>query len=97
MTKLQEWMSGLGIIFAIWMYLITSRSHNDFVQKHYDLILYSPVICAFMFGLYALSVVLYRVYTFNDCEQAAVELAEEIQEAKENLAKLGFKFKETAK
>ncbi|CAH1976965.1 unnamed protein product [Acanthoscelides obtectus] len=47
--------------------------------------------------LYALSVVLYRVYNFNDCKEAAQQLSEEIVEAKENLASLGFKFKENAK
>ncbi|XP_028142893.1 dolichol-phosphate mannosyltransferase subunit 3 [Diabrotica virgifera virgifera] len=91
MTKLMEWLSGAGVLFAVWFYLITNKP-NNFVREQYDLILYSPIIFVLLFGLYAASVVLYRVYTFNDCEKAAAELQEEIKEAKEELSRLGFKF-----
>ncbi|CAG9815195.1 unnamed protein product [Phaedon cochleariae] len=97
MTKLQEWLSGGGILFAIWFYLITSKDNNDFIRDNYELILYSPIIFIILFGLYAATIVLYRVYTFNDCEEAAVELQKEIVEAKEQLVKLGFKLQEKSK
>jgi Dolichol-phosphate mannosyltransferase subunit 3 (DPM3). len=37
-------------------------------------------------------VVLWRVYNFNDCKEAAQELQTEIKEAKEYLSKKGYKF-----
>ena len=35
-----------------------------------------------------------RVATFNDCEEAAKELQEQISEAREDLRKKGFNFEE---
>ncbi|XP_023018671.1 dolichyl-phosphate mannosyltransferase subunit 3 [Leptinotarsa decemlineata] len=94
MTKLVEWLSGFSILIAIWLYMIKEERHFNFVHEHYDIVLYSPVIFVILFGLYAASVVLYRVYAFNDCQAAAIELQNEVQEARENLTELGFKFKE---
>ncbi|XP_018565987.1 dolichol-phosphate mannosyltransferase subunit 3 [Anoplophora glabripennis] len=94
MTKLQEWLSALGIFFAIWFYLITSKTQSSFITENYSLILYSPLICLVLFGLYAATVVIYRTLTFNDCPEAAEELQREIIEAREELTRLGFKFKE---
>ncbi|KAG5891800.1 hypothetical protein JTB14_006191 [Gonioctena quinquepunctata] len=94
MTKLQEWLSGLGIMFAIWLYMISNREKNYFVRENYNFVFYSPVIFVVIFGVYAASVVLYRVYTFNDCPEAANELQIEIQEAKKSLTQLGFKFRD---
>ncbi|KAJ8928888.1 hypothetical protein NQ314_018459 [Rhamnusium bicolor] len=94
MTKLQEWLTAAGVLFAIWFCLVTNKVESNFVRENYNLVLYSPIIFVILFGLYALTVVLYRVYNFNDCEEAAVELQKEIQEAREGLTRLGFKFRE---
>ena len=37
---------------------------------------------------------MWRVFTFNDCEMAASELREEIQDAKADLRARGFKMPE---
>ncbi|KAJ8976610.1 hypothetical protein NQ317_005800 [Molorchus minor] len=74
MTKLQEWLTAFTVLFSIWFLFVTNRIDNNFLKNNYDLVLYSPVFFVILFGLYALTVVLYRVYTFNDCEEAAVEL-----------------------
>ena len=38
-----------------------------------------------------MSIIAWRVYTFNDCEEAARELKQEIKAAKEDLKKRGLK------
>lgn len=41
---------------------------------------------------YSAFTVLYRVFTFNDCPEAAEEIQKQIEEAKADLAAKGFKF-----
>lgn len=72
MTKLLEWLSCATVIFSIWFATITSSS--TFVKEWHEIILFLPIICLFLFGLYAATVVLYRVFTFNTCDSAAIEL-----------------------
>lgn len=57
-----------------------------------EAIRYMPVYAIFVMGMYALSSVLYKVATFEDCKAAAVELNKEIEDAKKKLAAKGFKF-----
>lgn len=56
------------------------------------LVTYLPFWAILLLGIYALSSVLYKVATFGDCPEAAVELSGQIEEAKQKLAKQGFKF-----
>lgn len=49
-----------------------------------------PVYAVGLFGLVSAFIVLYRVMTFNNCDEAAVELKAEINEAKEFLKKHGI-------
>ncbi|KAH7976242.1 hypothetical protein HPB52_010318 [Rhipicephalus sanguineus] len=51
-----------------------------------------PLYACIVFGVYAASVVIYRVLTFNNCEAAAAELKKQIVEAREDLKKRGYKF-----
>ncbi|GBM88586.1 hypothetical protein AVEN_197635-1 [Araneus ventricosus] len=89
MTKLAEWLAGVVVIIAIWFSCLS----NDIILKSHDLHSWLlPFYGVIAFGLYSLVVVLYRVFTFNDCPEAARELKEEIQMAREDLAKKGFKF-----
>lgn len=39
----------------------------------------------------SVSIIAWRVYTFNDCEEAAKELKQEIKDAKADLSKKGFR------
>ncbi|EFA04846.1 dolichol-phosphate mannosyltransferase subunit 3 [Tribolium castaneum] len=93
MTKLLEWVAVLGALGAVWLSLVTNTVEFGFVRQYPTAVFYSPVIFVGLFGIYAIIVVLYRVFTFNDCEKAAAELQEEIVEARADLAKLGFRFK----
>ncbi|KAJ3650759.1 hypothetical protein Zmor_016839 [Zophobas morio] len=90
MTKLVEWLAVFGALGAIWLSLVTNKVETNFNPT---LILYSPVIFVALFGVYAATVVLYRVCTFNNCDKAAAQLQEEIQAARTDLAARGFQFK----
>ncbi|XP_066255634.1 dolichol-phosphate mannosyltransferase subunit 3 [Euwallacea similis] len=96
MTKLSEWMVTAVTLGMLWLALLTNIIDNSFAKNHYTLLFWSPIIFAALFGVSALSLVLYRAYTFNDCDDAAEELQKEIIEAKAALTNLGFKFKQTA-
>ncbi|XP_013183875.1 dolichol-phosphate mannosyltransferase subunit 3 [Amyelois transitella] len=90
MTKLLEWISVISAIFAVWYSLIAGYVKHPVLDKNMNLIMISPIIFIILFGLYALTVVLYRVFTFNNCEEAAKELQEQIQEAKRDLREKGI-------
>jgi len=72
MTKLLEWLSCATVIFGVWFAIITSNS--VLIKEWREIILFLPIISLFLFGLYAITIVLFRVFTFNNCESAAIEL-----------------------
>lgn len=94
MTKLMEWAFVAMAFFSVWTAAITGSVESPLLVKWRMAILYLPVILIFLFGLYAATVVLYRVFTFNNCEEAAVELQKEIKEAKADLRSKGLVLKE---
>ncbi|XP_037529702.1 dolichol-phosphate mannosyltransferase subunit 3 [Rhipicephalus sanguineus] len=87
MTKLMQWLLGLSIFMAVWAALLSQRLGA--VETHVWLL---PLYACIVFGVYAASVVIYRVLTFNNCEAAAAELKKQIVEAREDLKKRGYKF-----
>ncbi|XP_018394021.1 PREDICTED: dolichol-phosphate mannosyltransferase subunit 3 [Cyphomyrmex costatus] len=87
MTKLLEWLSCTTVIFGVWYATITSNS--TLAKEWREIILFLPIISLFLFGLYAITVVLFRVFTFNTCESAAIELQQQIEEAKRDLQSKG--------
>lgn len=90
MTKLLEWISVLSAVFAVWYSLVGGYVKHSAIDNNMNLILVSPILFVILFGLYAVTVVLYRVFTFNNCEVAAKELQAEIIEAKKDLLDKGF-------
>ncbi|XP_021194249.2 dolichol-phosphate mannosyltransferase subunit 3 [Helicoverpa armigera] len=92
MTKLLEWISVLSAFFAVWYSLVGGYVKHPMIEKNMMLILVSPIIFVILFGLYAITVILYRVFTFNNCEEAAKELQEEIKEARRDLLDKGLKW-----
>ncbi|XP_026314087.1 dolichol-phosphate mannosyltransferase subunit 3 [Hyposmocoma kahamanoa] len=91
MTKLLEWISVASAVFAVWYSLIGGYVKNPLIDKYMNFIIVSPILLVMLFGLYAVTVILYRVFTFNNCEEAAKELQEEIIEAKKDLLAKGIK------
>lgn len=51
-----------------------------------------PLLFVVAFGLVSLVILVYRVLTFNNCDDAANELKNEIEEARKDLKSKGFKF-----
>lgn len=49
-----------------------------------------PFYALVLFGLVSATIVIYRTLTFNNCDQAAKDLKDEIVEAKEFLKKRGL-------
>ncbi|XP_045469113.1 dolichol-phosphate mannosyltransferase subunit 3 [Harmonia axyridis] len=90
MSKLMEWLTALSVLVSLWIAISTNKIGNNFTKQHPQLILYLPLILIILFGLYAMVIVLYRTFTFNNCVKAAAELKMEIQEAKSSLKSLGF-------
>lgn len=72
MKKLHEWLLIVTGLFSIWYAVLTSNS--ALVKEWRNIILSLPIVLLFLFGLFAATVVMYRVLTFNTCESAATEL-----------------------
>lgn len=76
----------------MWYSLIGGYVKHPLIENNMNIVLVSPIIFVLLFGLYAASVVLYRVFTFNNCEEAAKELQVEIAEARKDLLDKGLKW-----
>ncbi|KAI5730628.1 dolichol-phosphate mannosyltransferase subunit 3 [Diaphorina citri] len=92
MTKLLEWLTGTTLFLAVWLSVVMNDLNLDIVKNNINIIVPLPLIIIALFGVYSIIVVLWRVYNFNDCKEAAQELQTEIKEAKEYLSKKGYKF-----
>lgn len=91
MTKLLEWLFGVSLLGAVWA-LVTFDLLDLSLPKTYREVAWPmPLYLLVSFGCYSLATVGYRVAVFNDCEEAAKELQEQIKEAKEDLRKKGLK------
>ena len=88
-----EWLTGLLAIFAVWLSILFG---SDLAHTHPNLTLFWPILFIVIpFGLFSVAVIIYRVYNFNDCAEAAKELQllqSEIKTAREDLKKKGMVF-----
>lgn len=89
MTKLLQWVFGLGLFISLWLALLNNNNASYHYMLHTTLL---PIYCLAVFGVVSVGIIAYRVYTFNDCESAAMELKKEIICAKDDLKKRGFMF-----
>ncbi|XP_045450113.1 dolichol-phosphate mannosyltransferase subunit 3 [Melitaea cinxia] len=92
MTKLLEWISVTSAVLAVWYSLVGGYVKHKFIEENMDIILVSPIIFVALFGLYAVTVVLYRTFTFNNCTDEADALMAEIEEAKKDLHEKGLRW-----
>ncbi|KAM9823660.1 dolichol-phosphate mannosyltransferase subunit 3 [Neosynchiropus ocellatus] len=91
MTKLVEWLIGVSLVVVVWA-LVTFDLLNLKVPLLYREVAWPmPLYLLVTFGCYSLATVGYRVATFNDCEEAALELQQQIKEAHQDLKKKGLK------
>lgn len=92
MTKLLEWISVTSAVLAVWYSLVGGYVKHKLIEENMDIILVSPIIFVGLFGLYAVTVVLYRTFTFNNCTDEADALMAEIEEAKKDLHEKGLRW-----
>ncbi|XP_053698316.1 dolichol-phosphate mannosyltransferase subunit 3 [Sabethes cyaneus] len=90
MTKLMEWLMGIVAYAVIYFAIAARKMQHDVFDDYRQEIMLSPLILLMFFGVYSVVVVLYRTFTFNDCDEAAKELFEEIKEAKMDLRSKGM-------
>lgn len=91
MTKLMQWLSGVSLLGAIWALVTFDLLELSLPQPYKEVAWPMPLYLLVSFGCFSLATVGYRVATFNDCEDAAKELQQQIKEAKEDLRKKGLK------
>ncbi|KAM4724671.1 dolichol-phosphate mannosyltransferase subunit 3 [Anableps anableps] len=91
MTKLLQWLFGVSLLGATWALVAFDLLELSLPLTYREVALPMPLYLLVSFGCYSLATVGYRVATFNDCDEAARELQEQIKEAKEDLRKKGLK------
>jgi len=91
MTKIVEWLSGAALFAAVWAVLVSKYQSTEIdtdCVRHF--VLFLPFYAALSFAVVSVSIIAWRVYTFNTCEEAAKELQQEIKEAHADLKKKGL-------
>ncbi|XP_015229160.1 PREDICTED: dolichol-phosphate mannosyltransferase subunit 3 [Cyprinodon variegatus] len=91
MTKLLQWLLGVSLLGIIWAVIAFDLLELSVPGTYREVAWSMPLYLLVSFGCYSLATVGYRVATFNDCDEAARELQEQIKEAKEDLRKKGLK------
>ncbi|XP_075049422.1 dolichol-phosphate mannosyltransferase subunit 3 [Mixophyes fleayi] len=92
MTKLAQWLLGVILLGGAWVTLTFDLLGLELPGAYREVIWPFPVYLLVTFGCYSLATIGYRVATFNDCEDAAQELQQQIQEAKRDLRGRGLRF-----
>ncbi|NXT17305.1 DPM3 mannosyltransferase, partial [Syrrhaptes paradoxus] len=92
MTKLGQWLCGFILLGSAWAALSLAPPGLRLPAAYREALLPLPVYLLVAFGCYSLATVGYRLATFNDCEEAAAELREDIGEARADLRRRGFRF-----
>ncbi|XP_055546795.1 dolichol-phosphate mannosyltransferase subunit 3 [Wyeomyia smithii] len=92
MTKLMEWLVGALTYSVVYFAIVARQVQHELLDEYMYEIMLSPLVLVVLFGLYSASVVLYRTFTFNNCEAAAKELLDQIKEAKTDLRSKGMVF-----
>jgi len=92
MTKLVEWLIFLVVFASIWVaYFLPIELLKDADPYVAEFVFWSPLIFLVAFGLTSVFIIAYRVFTFNDCQEAAAELKRQIEEARADLLAKGLK------
>jgi len=89
MTKLAEWLVGVGSAATLWYLLYTRAIETSLSDSE---ILIGPFVLAGLVATVILAILVYRIRTFNDCPEAAAELRKQIEQARQDLSAKGFKF-----
>ncbi|KAK6176695.1 hypothetical protein SNE40_014946 [Patella caerulea] len=93
--KLFQWLIGVSLFLSIWLAVLLEYVKLDIVDRNKFTILLLPLYLIIAFGCYSVAVIGYRVATFNNCDEAADELKQQIKEARADLSTKGLKFKDS--
>lgn len=85
-----QWLTCFILALAVWLSFFLD--YVDMGSTAATVVLLSPVFFVVAFGVISVAIILYRVATFNDCNEAAAELKQQIVFAKQDLQSKGFKF-----
>ncbi|XP_071815564.1 dolichol-phosphate mannosyltransferase subunit 3-like [Apostichopus japonicus] len=91
-TKLVQWLTLFTLFSSVWLSLVLKLIPVELDPRIMDVLWPLPIYLLVVFGSYSLATIGYRVATFNDCDEAAESLKQEIKEAREDLTRKGFKF-----
>ncbi|XP_022095928.1 dolichol-phosphate mannosyltransferase subunit 3-like [Acanthaster planci] len=91
-TKLVQWITALVLFASIWCAFVFDLVPIQVDARMKEVIVPLPVYLLIVFACFSLATIGYRVATFNDCEEAAESLKKEIEEARKDLKKKGFRF-----
>lgn len=86
-----QWLFIVLLLGVVWTLVTFDLLDLSLPRTYREIAWPMPVYLLVSFGCFSLATVGYRVATFNDCEEAARELQEQIKEAKEDLRKKGLK------
>ncbi|XP_030321074.1 dolichol-phosphate mannosyltransferase subunit 3 [Calypte anna] len=92
MTKLMQWLCGFAVLGSGWAALVLTVPGRQLPGPIREALLPLPLYLLVAFGCYSLATVGYRLATFNDCEEAAAELQEQIRAARADLRRRGLRF-----
>ncbi|XP_077319947.1 dolichol-phosphate mannosyltransferase subunit 3 [Lithobates pipiens] len=92
MTKLVQWLLGLILLGGAWATLTFDLLGLDPPRACWEVVWPLPVYLLVAFGCYSLATIGYRLATFNDCEDAAHQLQDQIRQAKRELSQRGMSF-----
>lgn len=90
--KLFQWLAGIAVLMSVWSAVVFKIVPLQLSPKWLDIVTVMPLYLLISFACYSLAMVGYRVATFNDCVAASEELKTQVEEAKADLKKRGYKF-----
>ncbi|XP_064633368.1 dolichol-phosphate mannosyltransferase subunit 3-like [Lineus longissimus] len=91
MTKLMQWLLFALLFLSVWAALITESIPVDIPKAYLEVIWLFPIYFLITVACIVLAVLGYRVAMFNECDEAAEELKQQIKEAKADLKRKGLK------
>lgn len=92
LLRYQIFLSYTGAILAVWAIALGNGNNNHFrLETYTDIaVVFAPLWCLIILGIYLLSLLIYGVLTYRDCPEAAKELEGEISEAKAEMKRRGI-------
>ena len=90
-TKMVQWLAVIAVSMEVWYGLISGWMGIQLSRPVSEALIPLPLYTVMCFGCYSLATIGYRLMTFNDCNEAANELMEEIAEAKKDLSSKGIR------